>query len=462
MLAGAVLLSGCTTPPPEPLSLASSKVEPVANWSAEGVLSGPVNEAWLERLGESQLNALVAESLLGNQALRAAAARAQAARARARIAGAAQLPRLDLGIGAARRGSGSGGRRTTANSFDTTLSASLEADLWGRVSATTRAAALDALGSEADYAAARLSLVANVARAWFNLVEATLQVQLAQEAVSNFRDNLAVVEDRFRAGLNSALDVRLERANLAGAESRLEARRVDRDLAARTLEVVLGRYPSDRLRPAMRLPGLGAAVPAGVPAAVLDRRPDLRVARLRLEANNARVSVALKNRLPKVTLTASGGLSSSALRQFLDFDSLLFAIAADLAAPLLRGGELQGERDLARAEASEALATYADAVLNAFREVESALTAGAQLARQQVALETAARESSAAEDLALELYRSGLTDIVTWLEARRRAFDARSSLLSVSNQRLQNRISLHLALGGDFAPAGSDEEATRQ
>ena len=163
-----------------------------------------------------------------------------------------------------------------------------------------------------------------------------------------------------------------------------------------------------------------------------------------------------------MTLTASGGLSSSALRQFLDFDSLLFAIAADLAAPLLRGGELQGERDLARAEASEALATYADAVLNAFREVESALTAGAQLARQQVALETAARESSAAEDLALELYRSGLTDLVTWLEARRRAFDARSSLLSVSNQRLQNRISLHLALGGDFAPAGSDEEATRQ
>jgi outer membrane protein TolC len=153
-------------------------------------------------------------------------------------------------------------------------------------------------------------------------------------------------------------------------------------------------------------------------------------------------------------------VSSDALRRLLDFDAVLLAIAAELTAPLLRGGELQAERDLARAQTDEALAQYAQAVLTAFREVESALRAEALLAQQEAALQIAARESRAAEELALERYRAGLVDIVTWLEARRRAFDARSALLSVNNQRLQNRIALHLGLGGDFTAPATDAAMT--
>ena len=453
-------LAGCALPQPVHTELAHSGISAPEQWSGvqaqgDGVQApgDPVVAGWLSDLDDTLLNALVREAIDGNQDLRVAAARVRQADARARIAGAAALPRADISGGGTRRSVGSAsGQRTTGNTFDLSLGAAWEVDVWNRLADRTRAALLDEAASAADHDAARLSLAAGVARAWFNTVEASAQVRLGRQTVSNFQDNLAVVVENFRAGLASALDVRLERANLASAESRLAALLVERDALARGLEVLLGRYPGDVIEIADTLPPLRGAVPVGLPADLLARRPDVRAAAARLAANDARLDAALKNRLPGLTLTGNGGVSSNALRRLLDFDSVLLAIAADLAAPLLRGGELRAERDLARAQIDEALAQYAQAVLVAFREVESALSAETFLAQQEAALQVAVRESQAAEELALERYRSGLVDIVTWLEARRRAFDARSALISISNQRLQNRIALHLSLGGDFAP----------
>ena len=447
-------LHGCVNIETVNTQLADSGITPPAQWHGENGSAGAVNVRWLDDFADEPLAALVEESLAGNLNLRAIAARAQVARARATIAGAAHLPTLDLNGGASRRGApGSAARsgsRNTSNSFDATLSAAWDVDLWDRLADTTRAATLDALSSEADLAAARQLLAANIARGWFNLVEASAQVALGQETVANFRENLAVVEDGFRSGLNIALDVRLERANLANARSRLEALRRDRDAAVRTLEVQLGRYPAGQLDAGDVLPQLSTSIPSGLPAQLLNRRPDLQAAQLRLSASDARLAAALKNRLPDFTLTASGGLSSDTLSRLLDFDALLFAIAGQLAAPLLRGGALEAERELARAQTLESLAAYAEAVLVAFREVESALNAELTLANQEGALRLAVVEARAAEELALERYRAGLTGIITWLEARRRAFETSSSLLSTNNQRIQNRIALHLALGGDF------------
>ncbi|MFT5447481.1 MAG: multidrug efflux system outer membrane protein [Gammaproteobacteria bacterium] len=444
------VLHGCANIEPVYTQLADSGLTPPAQWHEANDSPGAVNVRWLDDFADARLAALVEESFAGNLNLRAIAARVRIARSRATIAGAAQLPTLDLGGGASRRSAQGISSRNTTNSFDATLSAAWDVDLWDRLADTTRAAAFDALGSEADLEAARELLAANIARGWFKLIEASAQVALAQVTVDNFRDNLAVVEDGFRSGLNIALDVRLERANLANAQSRLEARRRERDAAVRTLEVQLGRYPAGQLDAGDVLPQLSTSVPAGLPAQLLNRRPDLQAAQLRLSATDARLAAALKNRLPDFTLTASGGLSSDTLSRLLNFDALLLSIAGGLAAPLLRGGALDAERELARAQTMVSLATYAEAVLVAFREVESALNAELTLARQEDALRSAVIEARAAEKLALERYRAGLTGIITWLEARRRAFETSSSLLSINNQRIQNRIALHLALGGDF------------
>ena len=191
-------------------------------------------------------------------------------------------------------------------------------------------------------------------------------------------------------------------------------------------------------------------MPAGLPVEILERRPDVRAALLRLRASNQRVDAASKRRLPSIRLTGAGGLGSSELRDLLDFNSILWNLAASLVAPIVDAGRIQAQVDLSEARSNVALTNLAAVLLGAFREVETALAAEHYLAQQEQALREAATESAAAAGLALERYRKGLVDIVTWLEARRRAFDAKSSLLTVSNQRLQNRITLHLALAGDF------------
>ena len=448
----ALVATACEIPAPVPTDLSETALEVPTAWSSTTtLLAAP--EAWLADLADPVVATLVEEAVSTNFDLQAVAGRVQAARARARIVGALEQSRADFGTGASRRGTPSGAdRRSTENIFDARVDAAWEFDLWDRLANETTASHLDADATAADYEAARLSLAAGVAQSWYRTVEVELQVELAHETVRNFRDNLAVVEENYRSGLSNALDVRLERANLAAAESRLEGRRVERNSEVRSLEVLLGRYPRAELEIVTELPTLQTEVPPGMPAEILGRRPDVRAAALRLEAGDARLSFALKNRLPSIVLTAAGGVTSGELRNLLDFDALLWSIAADLVAPLFRGGELAAERDLARAEITELLADYAQVVLDAFREVETALTAEHLLTRQAAALRVAAEESEAAEALALERYRSGLIDIITWLETRRRAFDAKSALLTVSNQRLQNRIALYLALGGDFAP----------
>ena len=174
-------------------------------------------------------------------------------------------------------------------------------------------------------------------------------------------------------------------------------------------------------------------------------------------ASDERVSQAKKNRLPQIRLTTSGGSSTDEFKKLLDSDTLIWSIAGGLTAPLFQGGRLKANQELAMANANQALYQYAQTVLNAFREVETALAATPLLDKQQQALKTAVNEAQESERLAAEQYRAGLVDIVTWLEAQRQLFTARSNLLQIQNQQLQNRIDLHLALGGDFIQEDSDK-----
>ena len=446
-------LVGCKSLEPVTVDIDGRTVSPPASWTTQ-VDGDPIASAWLARFESPQLSELVDEALRSNEDLRLAAANFRVARAQFALEAANEGAEVGFTGSASRRGVPlASGARNSTSSFETRLDAAWEADVWNRLSDLTLSAALNADASAADYAAARLSLAANVAQAWFNAVAAHLQEGLAQETVANFEDNLAIVEEGFRAGLATALDVRLERANLAGAQAKLQSRRVDLERARRSLEVLLGRYPAGTIALPDKLPPLQAAVPAGLPADLLTRRPDIRAAYMRIESSTKRQQAAGKARLPSLRLTSSGGLSSSELRNLLNFDSLLWSLALAIAAPIIDAGRIDAQVDLQAARADQQLAGYAKIVLQAFAEVENTLAAEGLLAERERALAVSAEESGLAAELALERYSKGLVDIVTWLEARRRSFDAHSALITVSNQRLQNRIALFLALGGDFGAA---------
>ncbi|MHC4251172.1 MAG: efflux transporter outer membrane subunit [Planctomycetota bacterium] len=432
-------------------------------WAACGDMEGRVDVMWWRQFASPALEELVEEALQNNQDLKRAASRIDAAAALARISGADLRPSLGAGVvaGRGKESMGAAGY-VTGDTYGVSLNASWEIDLWGRVRAGARAAGAGLDASRADFAAARHSIVAQVAKTWFAATEARLQVELTGTTVKTYRAAAGIAASRFRDGVATSLDVRLTRANLASAEAMLAARREILDRTIRQLETLLGRYPRGELEGATDLPSPPAEAPAGLPSEMLARRPDLAAGRWRLLASDRRVAEARAALLPRLSLTASGGTVSGDLADIVKSEASVWNIIGNLLAPIFDGGRLRAKVALKRAEANGLLAGYVGSVLTAFREVESALAAEGTIARREAQLELAVEQAGAARVLAADRYRVGLQDILTVLETQRRELDARSRLLAARRARLDNRVDLHLALGGGFdmgTPASSDAVA---
>ncbi len=459
----ALLLSGClfvASPPdreyPEP------DADVPARWTGADVPPGPVAPGWLETFGNPALAAAVAEAVARNHDLAAAAARIDAAAAEARIAGADAWPQLGAGFSASRQkqnyiglpipGAGDKVLSTRFTRVGVSLDLSWELDLWGRVRSGHAAALAEIQAAEDDLRAARESLAAQTAKAWFAAAEAHRQTELARTAVASYGNTTAFVRQRYEQGLRPAFDLRFALAEQASAEALLAQREEQLDRARRQLEILLGRYPAGAFKTAPDVPPLPPPVPAGLPADLVARRPDLAAAERRLAAAGARVDQSRAALYPRLALTASGGTSSDALRDLVDLDYSIWTLAANLTQPIFQGGRLRAGVDRAEAGARQALEAFLAAALAAYGEVETALAAEAFLARQERELATAAEQSTAARRLAGERYRAGVDSVLAWLIAQRRAIEAERQLITLRRLRLDNRVNLHLALGGGFEP----------
>ena len=196
---------------------------------------------------------------------------------------------------------------------------------------------------------------------------------------------------------------------------------------------------------------LKARVPAGIPSDLIERRPDLAVARADLFASARRADAARKAMLPRISLTGNTGTPVARFADFLDPSFLATSVAANFTHSLYEGGALAANARGALAANEASVHEYAQTALEAFREVESALGADASLAEQETYLLKEVEQASLAEKQAARDYSDGVNDdILRVLESQSRATNARGSLIRLRNERLQNRIDLHLALGGDF------------
>jgi len=449
------VLPGCATAP----RIAEPEFEwPLPDrWSVPGIVA---DSLWWEGFATEPLRALVAEALERNYDLREAAGRLNAAAAQARLAGAPKWPQVGAsGSGSRRRqsfigfpipGAASQVLSTTTNNYGVSLNVSWEVDIWGKLRAGEAAALADFMRAEANFRGANLSLVAQTARAYFAVVEADRQLQLATSNLEIQDLNLRQIRLRYDEGLRPALDVHLARSNQAASEAVLEGRRRRLDLVTRQLEILVGRYPAAQLQTHGELTPVEGPVPAGLPAGLLARRPDLVAAERQVAAAAARVSEARRALYPRLSLTGSGGRASAELGDLLDGDFGVWTMAANLSQPLLQGGRLRAGVELAQSQHQQAEALFAASLLRALGEVEAGLAADLYLAGQERALRRAAEEAIAARRLARERYVQGLTDVLTLLDAQRRAHEAESQMLDVRRQQIDNRIDLHLALGGDF------------
>ncbi len=444
-------LASCSTRS-KPQAVSETTLSTPAAFAAAAATSGQnkkISTGWLREFGDARMTKLVNEALLHNQGLKAAAHRLRAAKQGTIIGRAARLPTLSASTSYRET---DGRNIASSENYSLSLNAGWEADLWGRLRNLDLASQADYTASVADFRSARLSLAANTAGAWCNLITAEQQLALAITTLGSYETALPVVERRYKANTLRAVDVQFARNNVANAERSLSTRRLDRDDAARNLEIFLGRYPSASVISSNELPTLAKDIPVGLPSELLERRPDLAAARAQLFASAQDVEAARKSHLPDLSLNGSASNSSDTFRRVLDPNFLIYSIAASLTQTIYQGGTLNARSRAALDQNRAEIEDYAGAALLAFREVEATLAADRALAEQEIFLKKEVKQSRLAEKRALSDITLGIdgASFLEYLEAQRRSESAGISLIQLKNQRLQNRIDLHLALGGDY------------
>ncbi|WDI30558.1 efflux transporter outer membrane subunit [Hyphococcus flavus] len=434
-------------------------------WTADSTVGGTPTGDWVASFNDAVLRDLISEAIANNNDLGAAAANLEQARAGARITLSNQLPTIGANFGAqrsaivtdpttaAQAGGGTGAAQSSRlyiNNFSVGGSFSWELDVWGRLTDETRASYKDATAARADLAGAQLSIAGRVAQAWFALIEARQQRELAERDTVARERNLRVTERRYDRGVSSSLDVRLSRSALGSSQANLALRQRLELEASRALEVLLGRYPAAELKAVESLPVLPPLAGAGTPLEILTRRPDLVAAEARMESAGLRSRAARKQLLPQLTLSARSGTSGPDISDLLDPRRLAGNMAAGIFQPLFQGGRLLANSKRARAAAEASLYGYVQTALIAYQEAENAIAAETLLDTREEALRLAYEEAAAAEELTERRYNSGAATIFNLLDAQTRRISAESQYIQAQQQRVSNRVQLYLAIGGDF------------
>jgi multidrug efflux system outer membrane protein len=441
--------AGCVLKnPPDAAAIRTEAMPTVAvpdAWNRPGAAQGMVSDSWLASFGDAQLSATVAEALAHNADLRVAAARVEQARLYAKLAGARLWPSVDL----LARG---GGKLSGDNSGlqGGVLTASWELDLWGRVRYGRAAAAADAASAELDFEFARQSLAALVARSWFLATEAALQLDVARLALRDNESLLGLAQDRARVGVGNDEDVFIARANLGTSRDTVRQIELARENAVRALEILLGRYPAATTPVSPQFPGQPAAVPAGLPSELLERRPDVIAAERRVAAAFNRIGEAKAARLPAIALTTGVSSISSDLFILKERSNPIWSAGANLVMPLFRGGALKTQVEIRTAEQQQAVAAYAQVGLQAFNEVESALAAEFAAREREQILAGSLADSERALEIVRTQFKVGSTDL-RFVTQRQLALNAtQSALVRVQAEQRVQRVNLYLALGGSF------------
>jgi len=416
-----------------------------------------LTDSWWTDFGSAELNRLMTTARANNYDIKAALARIEQARAQIRGAEAALYPAFDGRASAGRSGANDG--LPDGNSYRGNLSVSYELDLWGANAASVSGAEADAAATAFNAVALDLVLQGDVASAYLTYLALGERLRVAQENLRLAREVLALVEEQAAAGAVSGLELAQQRQQVAAISAELPDLEGQRRQSINALALLLGTTAGALGEPGGQLYDL--AVPPlqpGVPAELLQRRPDVRSAEASLVSANADIGVARAAFFPTISLTAEGGIASAALDAFLRPESLLYSLVASLVAPIFDGGQRQANLDLSKARKEELVYLYQQSALSAFREVEDALVDQHSQALREIALIESARQAQQAYDLAALQYRAGATDLLTLLVAQRTLLTAQDALVQSRLGRLSAAVALAKALGGGWQgalPAGT-------
>jgi NodT family efflux transporter outer membrane factor (OMF) lipoprotein len=458
LAAAATACAGSRLPPEPDSYLAADAIGPER---AAELAASPAS-TWLDDIGSDEMSTLAREALAGSPDLQAVEARYHAARWRARGAfGGNLLPNLSVGLDGTRTEDPTTApphERIRTEIMTSSVVASWEIDLWGRLSARALASDLTADAAEEDLHGARISVSGQTATAWVDLIRAQQLLALAQEDLDTRERALDLTQRRYDAGLVTSLALRTARSQVASARANLAQAQDALLIASRRLQEIMGRYPDATLRAEGELPLLTAISGAGAPEDLLERRPDVLAAENRLRAAGFRIHEARAAMLPRLTLTGSAGASGQGVDDIDDSINMISNLVGGVTWPLFNGGALLSESRASVADRRAAAAEYVRTSIAAWSEVEGALSADQSLEVREREFGSAAEEARAAQELAEREYSRGVGTLFDLIDAYTRRIDAERGLINARAERVSNRISYHVALGGGARTGGLDED----
>ncbi|MHC4727609.1 MAG: efflux transporter outer membrane subunit [Planctomycetota bacterium] len=426
-------------------------------------------DRWWEQFGDPITATLVSESLEKNYSLMAAAARVLQAQAALTEIHGRRLPDISYNLTRDRSkrsfnfgGFAGGGRFTVmTTTWQQDITVAYILDLFGKLKRSERAAWAELLAAEANEQVLINSMIATVINARVNVATLQRRLAIARANTKSMKKSVGIVERRYEQGLVGPVDIRLVRENLAQLEAIEPVIELSLITAQNALDELLARRPgsSNELPQTLGdLPDLGP-VPVGLPASLLDRRPDVRAAEFMLRAANERIGVSIAQLYPDLNLMANFGYSADIIEDIFQQDETeMYAAIMSLAQPIFRGGQIRAQIDAAEARYAELAANYAGTVLTAMREVEDALITEKMLQTQLIHARVQFREASAAESLSRQRYERGVEGILTVLESERRRRISEQEVTILKGQIWTNRVNLFLALGGDWDYQEPSEE----
>lgn len=442
LLAG--LVAGCATQSAEEID---PPVTVPGTFSESG--DEPAPERWWRSFNDDGLNQLVDDGLDANLDVLGAWQRLREARAAVDQQSASLYPDLNATADGEINNSDSS---DSQESLRLGLSSEYEVDLWGRLSSQAQAEQLRARATRGEYHTAALSLSAEVTRTWYQLRAQRAQLDLAQSQIETNRNVLELLETQFGNGQVGSADVLRQRELLESTLEQQLGTESEIHTLKHQLAVLVGRAPRNTDLPDGR--GLPTELPplpdTGVPAELVQRRPDVRQAFNQLQAADADLAAAINNQFPRLTLSASASTQENSVEDL--FDNWATTLAANLVAPLIDAGQRDAQVSQARAVRRQRLYEYGQTVLTAFQEVEDALV---RERKQRQAIERIERQRELAEATYEQLRQQylngqvGYIDVLTALTDRQ---ELERSLISARRQLLEYRIALYRALAGGVAP----------
>jgi len=403
---------------------------------------------WLTNFNDPALSALVAVALKNNHSMQSSLMSLQIAKERVIVSHATDFPELSLKLDNSRRKLINNELTSFQTNADVSLQLSYEIDIWGKLSDEQHKTSLLLAAEELNFQQAQLSLVAKVSSAWFELIEAKQLLNLYNNRAKNLSSNLATIQSSYRLGLNDALDVYLTQNNVSSELARVNAQKFIVITKTRALELLLGRYPHGLIESSTTLPLLDHNVELGLPAQLLTRRPDLSAAWYNLLAVDAELAIAHKARFPRFSLSSSLSDNNNELSELLNGNALAWSFISNVTSPLFNNGKLASMEEQARLSVIKHEHDYLTLVYQSFAQVQNNIDNSKALTQRYMHFKNAEENALTAEKLAFNQYLRGLVSYTTVLEAQRRAFDAQTNVIQLTNLLLQSRIDLYLSLGG--------------